>query len=194
MVHPNPYGPQYPRSPRDPMNEPYGGYSHEQRGQVDGYGQPFDGGPVDQWGRYNPHGPNAYGAAPMQYAYAPVPEEKNQTAVAALVIGICSIVFTFFLGPLALLLSIAGIICGIKGISDSRRFPSANGKGMAIGGLIASIFGTIIGIALAALFAFVIYELEQDNSSVGGSTGPESSSESVLERSMNRGGAHKENT
>lgn len=195
MVHPNPYGPQYPRSPRDPMNEPYGGYSHEQRGQLDGYGQPFEAGPVDQWGRYNPHGPNAYATGFVPHAYAPVPAEKNQTAVAALVVGLCSFAMVFIAGPFALLLGICGIICGIMGITNSRRFPGSNGMGMAITGLIASIISTLMAIAFLAFMALAIYELEQEvDSGTGSNKGPESSSESVLERTADRDRAYKENT
>nr|VDG63479.1 Uncharacterised protein [Streptococcus thermophilus] len=172
------------------MNEPYGGYSHEQRGQIDGYGQPYETGPVDQWGRYNPHGPNAYMPAPN--AYGPRP---NQSAIAALIFGLGSIPMMIIIPPLALPLGIAGIVSAIKGISNSLRLPGRKGMEMAIPGLLASILTTLIMSLMLTFFVIAIYdETRQWDESDSPDKGPESSSESILERSWNRDGTHIENT
>lgn len=146
MVHPNPYGAGYPRSPRDPLNEPYGGYSHERVGQLDGYGQPFADGPVDAYGRYNPHGPNSY--LPSGYAhYGNGQPRTNGFAIASLVIGIVTILTSWWFIILGPLCAIAGIICGAIGISQHR-------SGLRTGGLAPAVIGIVLNVC--ALVAAVI--------------------------------------
>lgn len=136
MVHPNPYGAGYPRSPRDPMNEPDGGYSHERAGQFDGYGQPFGQGPVDAYGRYNPHGPNSY----LPYSNATAPTGQNRTnvcAIISLVLGFFTIMSSWWFIVLGAIVAIAGIILGIVGISQCRR-------GLRNGGMVSSVVGLLL--------------------------------------------------
>lgn len=61
-------------------------------------------------------------------------------AVASLVLGICSIVFDFILWWLGMILGIVGVILGAVARSKNPE------NGMATGGLVCSIIGTILGI------------------------------------------------
>lgn len=61
-------------------------------------------------------------------------------AVASLVLGICSIVFDFFIWWIGLILGVVGIILGAVARSKTPE------NGMATGGLVCSIIGTILGI------------------------------------------------
>ncbi len=61
-------------------------------------------------------------------------------AVASLVLGICSIVFDFFIWWLGLILGIVGIILGAMA---RKQTP---GNGMATGGLVCSIIGVVLGL------------------------------------------------
>ncbi len=61
-------------------------------------------------------------------------------AVAALILGICSIVFDFIFQWLGILLGVVGIIMGAVARSKTPE------NGMATGGLVCSIIGTILGI------------------------------------------------
>lgn len=65
-------------------------------------------------------------------------------AVASLVLGIVSLVFACIpgLGWLGGLIGIVGIILGALGRKDPAK------KGMATGGLVCSIIGTVLGLAL----------------------------------------------
>lgn len=64
-------------------------------------------------------------------------------AVASLVLGIISLVFAFIgLGWLGGIIGIVGIILGALGRKDPAK------KGMATAGLVCSIIGTILGLAL----------------------------------------------
>lgn len=66
-------------------------------------------------------------------------EEKkpNGLAVASLVLGIVSIVFSFFLQWLGLIIGIVGIILGVMA-------KKKNPTGMATAGLVLSIIGTVL--------------------------------------------------
>lgn len=66
-------------------------------------------------------------------------EEKksNGLAVASLVLGIVSIVFSFFLQWLGLIIGIVGIVLGVMA---KKKNPS----GMATAGLVLSIIGTVL--------------------------------------------------
>lgn len=155
MVHPNPYGAGYPRSPRDPLNEPYGGYSHERAGQFDGYGQPYDQGPVDAYGRYNPHGPNSY--LPNGYATHNSYERSNGAAIASLVLGIFTVLMSWLFIIIGSLAAIAGIVLGVIGISQYRRGLRRSGLGPGIIGIILNGCALIIAIISAVVFVTLMY-------------------------------------
>ena len=157
MVHPNPYGAGYPRSPRDPLNEPYGGYSHEHAGQFDGYGQPFEQGPVDAYGRYNPHGPNSY--LPSGYAdYYNGQPRSNGFAIASLVIGIATILTSWWFIILGSISAIAGIIFGAIGISQKRRGLRRGGLAPAIIGIVLNVCAIIVSILIAVILISMLYD------------------------------------
>lgn len=157
------------------MNEPYGGYSHERRGQMDGYGVPFDQGPVDQWGRYNPHGANSW---------MPEPAKQSSLGPAALVLGVVSMPMALFFPIAGVIAAIVGIVCGAMAVSESRRGPMPGRKGMPIAGAIMSVIGLLVNIAVVVLLGMAIYYInDMEDSGVGGApAGPEGSSESILER------------
>ncbi|MFN2518734.1 MAG: DUF4190 domain-containing protein [Jatrophihabitantaceae bacterium] len=97
-----------------------------------------------------PANPYPY-AAPPPYAHQyPQPRTGNGKAIAALVLGILSIVFfwttIFDVIPVAL-----GIIFGFLGLSDVKR--GSGGRGMAISGLVCAVVGAV----LATVFTVAIY-------------------------------------
>lgn len=190
MVHPNPFGDGYPRSPRDPLNEPYGGYSHERGGQFDGYGQPFDQGPVDAYGRYNPHGPNSYLPAGGPSSQGAGPLRGNGFGLASLILGILTVLSSWWFIVAGSVAAICGIILGVIGISQNRR-------GMRRGGLAQSIIGIILNVCAlisAVLFAAVLVWMLQDPGAtgsggyddLGGNSTPGGVNGSILDRHGNR--------
>ncbi|WMJ24358.1 DUF4190 domain-containing protein [Paludicola sp. MB14-C6] len=93
-----------------------------------------------------PYVPPQYQQPPFQPQYQQ-PKEKKGMAIAALVLGICSIVFSCA-WYLAIPAAIIGIILGVLGMKTS-------GKTMAIVGIVLSAIGIICGIAFAVIgFAF----------------------------------------
>lgn len=63
-------------------------------------------------------------------------EQKNSYAIAALVLGIVSIVFSFIFVWVGLIAGVVGIILAVKGRKIEDK------KGMATAGLVCSIIGT----------------------------------------------------
>jgi hypothetical protein len=101
------------------------------------------------------YGPGAYpppGYPQQQYPYSPPPFHGypqpgtgSGKAIAALVLGICSIVF-FWTAILDVLLIIPAIIFGSKGLAEGRRRPGAGGAGMAKAGLACTAVGVVCAI------------------------------------------------
>lgn len=135
-------GPDYPTSPGDPGQYPatpppppgYGGQAPP---------------PYPYPPQANPYGqPQPYAAAAYGYA---APQQGNGMAVAALVLGIVSLVlswvpfFDWILGALA-------IIFGAIGMSAAKQRGGA-GRGMAVAGLVLGI----ITVALGVLFVFWVF-------------------------------------
>lgn len=76
----------------------------------------------------------------------------NNKSIASLILGILSIVF--FIQPLMGMTSgIIGLILGIFGVSEAKRF-NQNGKKIAVAGVICSSIGLILPI-LFAIIAFI---------------------------------------
>lgn len=192
MVHPNPFGAGYPRSPRDPLSESYGGYSHERAGQFDGYGQPFDQGPVDAYGRYNPHGPNSYLPVGGPSATAGEPLRANGYATASLILGILTALTSWWFIISGSIAAIGGIVLGVIGIGQNRR-------GLRRGGLVQGTIGIVLnGCALVSsiFFAAILISMTGDPGTPGYDDGgvpsdPGGVNESILERSYDR---YTENT
>lgn len=63
-------------------------------------------------------------------------EQKNSYAIAALVLGIVSILFSFIFVWVGLIAGVVGIILAVKGRKIEDK------KGMATAGLVCSIIGT----------------------------------------------------
>ena len=117
-----------------------------------------------------PYGPPGYGPPPgyyPQHGYGPRPATGNGKAVAALVLGIGSIIF-FFFSFFDALLVIPGLILGFIAMSESRAAGGA-GRGMAIAGLVCSIIG---GVLAAVFTALLVHAANQcgglDNSNAPG--------------------------
>jgi hypothetical protein len=108
--------------PQHPAGQYPPGYNVPPQG---GYGYP------GQWGPYgSPHPPMFVPARP-----------SNGVAVAALVLGITSIVFCWW-GLLTLLQVALAIVFGSVGISKANR--GAANKGLAIAGLVLGLVGLVI--------------------------------------------------
>ncbi|MDE0864373.1 MAG: DUF4190 domain-containing protein [Rubripirellula sp.] len=110
----------------------------------------------------NPYGANPYGQqqdAPQNpYSSAGVtglsPEGVGQgsnqgLAIASLVLGICSIAFTFACCG-GFLFAIPAVVCGVMGIKQANR-GQASGKGMAIAGVVMG------GIVLALTVILILF-------------------------------------
>lgn len=74
-------------------------------------------------------------------------------AIAALVLGICSIVFDFFIWWLGLILGVVGVILGA---AAKKQTPE---NGMATAGLVCSIIGVALGLVTLVACAACIGSL-----------------------------------
>ncbi|MCF8012328.1 MAG: DUF4190 domain-containing protein [Clostridiales bacterium] len=70
----------------------------------------------------------------------------NSKAIAALILGILSIVTLFFVG-LGVILGVIGLILGIIGLKEIKLFKQ-EGRRMAVAGIICSSFGILLPIFL----------------------------------------------
>lgn len=86
-----------------------------------------------------------YGAAPPPGSgYGGPPQSpKNGLGVAALVLGILSIPFGVFFFPVGLILGILAVIFGVVAMGRAKKGQATN-RGVAIGGLVTGIIGTVI--------------------------------------------------
>lgn len=82
------------------------------------------------------------------------PHSTNSQAIAGLVLGIVSVTGGLCCcGPL---FSIAGIICSAVALAQINRAPLAQtGKGLALTGLLLSIGGLVLQVALGLAFLFI---------------------------------------
>lgn len=83
--------------------------------------------------------------------YAEVEKKATHTdGVAALTLGILSIVTNLFAGFFSIILGIIGMVFGIRGRRNSEN------TGMATAGLVCSIIGIVLGVlsVIAAIFFF----------------------------------------
>ena len=94
------------------------------------------------------------------YYYQPVvlypvpepPKEKNGTATASLVMGILSLVFLFCCPFCSPLFSLVGIITAVASKSKSS---AGKMNGSAVGGLVMSISGLVIGVITVVVLCIV---------------------------------------
>ena len=68
---------------------------------------------------------------------------KNGMAIAGLVLGIVSLVFSFFIGWLGLIAGVVGIVLSVKGRQSEK-------KGLGTAGLVCSIIGTVLSLLTLA--------------------------------------------
>lgn len=100
---------------------------------------------------YGPPGPGAppqfppYGYPPPPFSQYPQPRTGNGKAIAALVLGALSIVFSVF-SLLDLLLIIPAVVLGSLALTDSKR--TGSGRSLAIGGFVCAAVGAVLAAAL----------------------------------------------
>ncbi len=102
-----------------------------------------------------PNPPPPYGAPIGAPAYTPAPPPQgNGIAVAAMVLGILSILlcFAWFISPIIALLA---IIFGALGLGKAKKI-GGRGKGMALAGLITGIVGMVIGIFILVIAVLLV--------------------------------------
>ena len=154
------------RPPGEPPEAPRFGQSSEPSGQVSPaeaqygqaqssqgqYGQAQDG--QGQYGQ--PAAPYAGGASPYGGGYGgEVQQPRNGMGVAALVVGIIALLFSWF--PGVGLLGVVAIILGIVGLSRVRKRMATN-RGMSIAGIVLGALATIIGIIVLIITVFVVQQ------------------------------------
>ena len=136
--YPGPSAPQagYPGTPDNPFANPPGTpYSPGQQPPYPYPGQPYG------------HG---YGAPPPPpYHGYPQPTAGNGKAIAALVLGILSIVLCWLLIFDAVFV-ILGLIFGLIALSETRS-KRAGGRGLAVAGLICTVVGALLATLLTVL-------------------------------------------
>ena len=89
---------------------------------------------------------------PLQYPQ-PITRKTGGLTIAGFVLSLCSIVFSIFCSGTGILFAIPGLIMSI--VSNGRiRRRGEQGKGFAIAGIICSILGIVIGIAM---ICYIIY-------------------------------------
>ena len=135
---PNPYG--YPEGPPARPAPPFPGASNPP-GPFPPPGRPY------QY-QQQPTYPSV--VAPGSTHRYPQPATGNGKAIAALVLGILSIIL-FFLSIFDVPLFALGIIFGVLGMKAADR--GAGGKGMAMAGLICAIIGGLCCLAFTGFFA-----------------------------------------
>lgn len=117
---------------------------------------PYQPPPYQQW--------PGYGAPPPQYSQYPQPRAGNGKAIAALVLGIVSIVLCW-LSLFDVIPVVLALVFGVLGRSDSVRNPERGGRGMAVAGIACAVVGAL----LAGLFtAWVVHRFRScyDNGDV----------------------------
>jgi len=81
-------------------------------------------------------------------------KETNGLAVAALVLGIASLVLLFACG-LGALTGLIAVVLGAVGLSRSNASPTRAFRGQAIAGIVTGAIAVVLGIAVVALFVVV---------------------------------------
>ena len=164
-----PQGNPYNMPQGDPYNQPQGNpYAQQQPQQGNPYNMP-QGNPYNQQGNtynqqaqqgqspyampsqqtpYNQPGA-AYGQPVYGAPYQPYQNQSTGMAVASLVLGIISIVFSLFVFtmPVLIILPIIGLILGI--VFKSKHLPV--GRGLSTAGIITSACGIILPILILIL-------------------------------------------
>lgn len=155
---PQPYdsNPQYSPQPYDSPAQPYGSSQpYAQQPMGGGYPSPSQ----------NPY-PAPSGTMPMgNPGYYPQNQTKTSgAAIAALILGILALLGAIipYVNVFSILMGLAGIGCAIGGLVSISR-GNAQGKGLAIAGLVTSILAVILSIALDVMATGLIYEAAENS-------------------------------
>ena len=131
-----------------------------------GFGAPpqqqFAGGepPIPPSGSYSAPGQPQAGY-PTGFTPGPVAQkESNGLAVAALVVGISSLVLLFLCG-LGAITGLAAVVLGVLGLSASKKSPTGAFRGQAIWGIVTGAVAMAIGVVVIAL-VFVVGSTADD--------------------------------
>jgi len=116
---------------------------------------------------------NQPGGAPMGAPMGAPPQQQggNGIAVAALVVGILSIVL-FFLPFVGLILAVLGLVFGLLGQSKAGKI-GGKGKGLAIAGLACGAVGLIASIWTIYVFFTAMKEVNRFNRRYGAIVQPD---------------------
>jgi hypothetical protein len=158
----SPYGPSSPYGPGPSGPPPYGQPPHAPApyGQSP-YGQPPHGvagpdpyrTPPPYPGQY----PGGYGPPPPGYAGPGPGRASNGKAVAALVLGIASIVLCW-LSVLDAIPVILALVFGLLGLSEAKSRPDRAGRSMAISGLVCCVIGAVLATIFTVKIVHAINE------------------------------------
>ncbi len=112
-------------------------------------------------------------AAPSE-GYPPAamtPPQSNVGALVSLVLGIVSVIVSWvpFVGLISVVMGIIGAVFGHRGFAQSRT--TANGRGMAIAGLILNYLSIVIALAVTAFLVFIAVGIAQNCQTVQGQCG-----------------------
>lgn len=80
---------------------------------------------------------------------------SNGLAVAALVVGIISLIGIFCFGIGGILFGLVAVVLGVLGMKKANAEPGAPQKGLAIGGIVTGALGLLIGIAFLLFFVVI---------------------------------------
>jgi hypothetical protein len=86
---------------------------------------------------------------------------SNTLAIAALVVGILSLVGIFCFGIVGFVLGLVAIVLGVLGLKKANATPGQPQKGLAIGGIVTGALGLLIGLVVFAAF-FLLGESVDD--------------------------------
>lgn len=108
------------------------------------------------------YGPGAYGLPPPPSADEP----GNGEAVAALVLGICSLAFLLFSAGLSTIVSlicaVLGIIFGRRGKHNVESGQTRKHRGLAQAGYVTGIVGTALSVLATAFWIVIAIVAESD--------------------------------
>lgn len=104
-----------------------------------------------------------YNAAPTSYGYESTPPQQNNgVAIAAMILGILSLLGLLFLFP-GLILGVIALILGIVGVKKANSIVGPGSrKGMAISGIVMGAIATILS-ALMLIFGFSVAKQLMDD-------------------------------
>lgn len=93
----------------------------------------------------------------------PVPAAKTSAAaVFSLVFGLAALfcALTAILSPAAVLFGLIGLVLAVVGLKMAKR-PGITGKGVAVGGLVTSLLGLVLGVVVIGGLAAVVNDTSQ---------------------------------